>query len=270
MGDETGLDGVNFRFIRISNKDRLPQSTSSSKFLVDLSNENQIHRVVDIRLQAVSVPNVFPNIYFENGGPSGNSRLIYETGTLGAPAGVSVQEGFYNIDQLLDNLKNVIEPDMAPGGTLEFTVDPITCLVSWLATGDTVKFYTIDEDPLSTLSPFIGNTSPVAIGNTGQFASMPSLEGEQMVFLHSKTLNASKTRLSNGQGVSAFASIPVRVDYKKVIYYETAGADTDRLSLSRQTDLATVDITLRAQDGRVLKLNDNNELIIVLKVFYEP
>ena len=259
----TYLEDANFKFVRISNKDRLPQSQSASRFVVDLKNDTNLHKVVDIYLQSVSVPFVFPNIN------SSNNRLVIESGVNGLFTS-NLPDGFYNITQLLTALKNDIDPQLGGGGAITFSVDPVFNTVSYTVTVDTIKFYTVAEDPLSTMAPTLGNTASQIISNAGLFADIPALQGEQMVFLHSRTLNASKTRISQGQGVSSFASIPVRVDFKSVIQYESFGSTVDRLTLSRTTDLGTVDISLRAQDGRILDLGENHELIVVLKVFYEP
>jgi len=267
MRDDINTRETRVKFIRITNQDRLPQSPSPSNFTVDISNDSDVHQSTEMYLHSITIPNVFYNI------DTHNNRLSFGARSLGGVTNVqptiTIAPGFYSTAQIMVALKTAMDIAMVPvAGTIDFTQDPITNLISFQTTNlDGVGFYATLAS--STLAPFIGlNNNIPAYTPAGTFDSMPSLQGETMFYLHSKDISASGTQLSNGLSVSSFASIPVNVPYLSIQQYQPNEMETNKIIFNTQKDLSTLTIKLRSQDGRILELGANQEIIIVFKIYY--
>jgi hypothetical protein len=265
----------NFKYLRISNFNRV--SGTPSNFVMDLSNETNLHNATSVWIDAVTVPNVFYNI------DTHNNRLDFRAINLGGAPNVvtfiTVPSGFYTIIELLTAIKTAMDTAMIPvTGTVDFTHDDITNLVSFTTTGlDSLEIFIYNSTTgESTMSPFIGNLTTLSVAPTGTFSGMPTLSGESMIYLHSKDINLGNTVIStfntsapnSNRNVSAFCSIPVKVPFLANIHYKSKGSPTDNIVIEGTKDLCNCNIKLRARDGRILTLGENHELTIVLKVFY--
>jgi len=270
MGDDINNRETRFKFVRISNQDRLPQSTSPSDFVVDVT-DSDLHKSTELYVHSVSFPNVFYNV------DTHNNSLIFRAESLGGVTSVepliTIEPGFYTTTTLLTALKTVMDDALIPvAGTIDFTQDAITNKISFQTTSlDGITFFSVDSKELSTLSPFLGiNEDIIPIVTSGTFDAMPSLQGETMAYIHSKDISASKTRLSEKSlSVSSCISIPIDVPFLATQSYLPAQMETNKIIFNTQTDLATLNIRLRAQDGRILPLSPNEKLIIVLKMYYD-
>lgn len=264
MSKEDTLSDTRFTFIRISNRNRLPSSVSASDFDISLGEDVQLMGAKNFWVHMCSLPHVFPNIYegindltfnFDNGSSTGSGT-------------VTVDPGQYTTAEVLSEIKTQIDAAATPG-TITFTQDSNTSLVSFTTSGiTTIDLFSSDDDPLSTLSYPIGLTDSILAATTGTFSYAPALQGEKMVFLHSPQIIPCQTRLSNGHCVSSFVSIPIKVNYREEIIYESRGSEVDRCVFNHEKPLINMNIKLRAEDGRILDVGENQEIIIVLKVFY--
>ena len=202
--------------------------------------------------------------------------MVFRAESLGGVTSVeptiTIEPGFYSTTTLLTALKTAMDTALIPvAGTIDFTQDAITNKISFTTTSlDGVTFFNTDFRPTSTLSPFLGiNENIIPITTSGTFDSMPSLQGETMAYIHSKDISASRTRLSlDALSVSCCISIPIDVPFLVTQSYLPAQMETNKIIFNTQTDLATLNIRLRAQDGRILPLSPNEKLIIVLKMYY--
>jgi len=261
---------TNFQYIRISNFNRAYGTPSD--FTYDLSNEVRLHECKSLWIQAVTLPNVFYNIDTHNN----TLPFVAFDGISSITRTVTVPVGQYDITTLLSTLKALIDaelPALVAGATIDLVLNPITNKIDVTLN----NFNAISLAP-ETIGPNIGLTESLVINTSGSLQSTPDLAGEKMVYLHSKDINLGKTTIStlvNGastvnsnRNVSAFCSIPVKVPYLGIIHYESYGSDTDHINLEGIKDLCNVSIKLRSVDGRILQLEDNHELTIVLKCFF--
>lgn len=265
MSEFDNISDTRFDFFRLSNFDRDASSVSASNFTVNLGSNTNIQKCKNMWVHMVSLPNVFYNVY------SGVNDLVvaYNDGSDHIVV-VTVPPGQYTTTQLMAELKTLIDAVITPG-TVTFTQDPITSLISYTTTGVvSIVFFPYPEDDRSTLAPLIGNTILQPTDTSGTFANAPALQGEKMVYLHSRDILPSQTLLSfnNGTLTSCFCSIPVKVNYRDQIIYESRGSLIDRCVFSREKPLNRINIVLRSQDGRVLEVGDNQEIVVCLKIFY--
>lgn len=262
MSEFDNISDTRFDYFRISNFDRDQSSASPSNFTVNLGANTNIMKCKNFWIHMVSLPNVFYNVYDGVNVLTYYHDDIYET--------VTIVPGQYTTTQLMAALKTAIDAQITPG-TITFTQDPNTSKISFSTTGGVAMFFnTTDDDAPSTLAPLIGLTSPIPTDTTGTFPDAPALQGEKMVYLHSRDILPSQTLLTfnNGTLASSFCSIPVKVNYRDQIIYESRGSMVDRCVFSREKPLNRINIVLRAQDGRVLEVGDNQEIVICFKVFY--
>lgn len=266
MGDDINIRETRYRFLRISNFDRLPQSPSPSNFKVDISNDYHLNQATELYIHSISLPNVFQNIDIHN-----NQLLfIANDGLTSITPTITVPVGQYTINELLPVLEALINAELvalAPTASITLTFNTTINKIEFtIANFDAITL--VGESATSTIADTLGLTANLGPVSSGTFQSIPDLSGESMVYLHSKDLFGSGTRLSNGVSVSSFASIPINVPFLGTITYLPDQMETNKIMFRSQTDLTTINIRLRAQDGRILELGSNHELIIVLKVFY--
>ena len=265
MGDDINIRETRYQYVRISNKDRLPQSESASNFDVSLKNNSDLNQTLEMYIHSVTIPNVFYNIDTHNNSLRFGARSL--GGATNVQPTITITPGFYSTAQLLVVLKTAMDLAMVPvAGTIDFTQDAFTNLISFQTTNlDGVEFF----PSLSTIGDPLGLLTNITPYTTvGTFDAMPALQGEIMVYLHSKDLAPSKTQLTNSLSVSSFASIPVNVPFLSTITYEPVEMETTKLIFNTQTDITSLNIKLRAQDGRLLSLGGNQEIIIVFKIYH--
>jgi hypothetical protein len=259
------LKNARYKFVRVFSGDTLGQGdNTNSNFIAQLYNDTNLGKVREFTIQSACIPNVFPNI-------KGLSIFLSYIPLVGPPVAVSVAvlDGQYTTAQLMASLKNEIDAILPVGSSVTFTQDPISQKIIFSATNLTsIEFFDVVSNPLSTLAPKLGINITQPPATSGTFDSIPSLAGEQYIFINSQTLNLSKTRLSNGLGVSAIVSVPVNVQYGQNIYYQNTGDLTNDVIFNAPTDLTNINITLRNQDGSIPELPDNHPMTLILKVFY--
>ena len=68
--------------------------------------------------------------------------------------------------------------------------------------------------------------------------------------------------------MSAIVSVPINVPFGQNIYYQNSGDETNDVIFNAPTDLTSINITLRNQDGSIPELPDNHPMTLILKVFY--
>jgi len=259
------LKNARYKYVRVFSGDTLSQvGNTNSNFIAQLYNDTNLGRVREFTIQSACIPNVFPNI-------KGLQLTISYVPLVGPPSevNVGVLDGQYTTAQLMASLKNEIDAVLPVGSTITFTQDPISNKIIFTTTNLTsIEFFDIVSNPFSTLAPKLGITTTQAPATNGVFDSIPSLAGEQYVFINSQTLNLAKTRLSNGLGVSAIVSVPINVPYGQNIYYQNSGDETNDVIFNAPTDLTSINITLRNQDGSIPELPPNHPMTLILKVFY--
>jgi hypothetical protein len=267
MGDDINTRETRFNFLRITNKDRLSQSASASDFTVGLKNNQAVQQTLELYIHSVSFPNVFPNIDTHNNSLTFGARSL--GGATNVQPTITIPPAFYSTAQLLVALKSAMDAAMVPvAGTIDFTQDPLTNLISFQTTNlDGVEFF--PSVASSTLAPYIGLINNIVpYTQTGTFDAIPNLAGEKVAYLHSKDIAPSQSELSNGLSVSSFVAIPIDVPYLGIQHYRPSTIETNKLIFNTQTDLTTLNIKLRATDGRILDVGENQEIIIVFKIFH--
>jgi len=261
-----------YRFIRVSSKDAINDSDTVSNFHVDLSNDISLQQVNEIWFQGLSVPYSWYNI------DAHNNVFIIQYGNSGVPSTYIIPPGFYNTTTLMAYLQNLINSDpLFAGNTISITQNPTTQLINFAITGTDTIIYFPSIPPVapgnpptgSTIAPYIGITA--LGGPTLNFTAqtLPDLAGDKYLFVNSKEILPNNTTISAGINASAFASVPLaRFPFLSLIKYESWGSLIDRLAINT-VSLNNIGFTLRGDDGRILPIAPNDEVILIFKVYYD-
>ena len=250
-----------FRFVRINSKNRV-QGTPNN-FTVDLSQDQTTHKVAEVHIMSASVINNFYNIVAEISG-------IVTIGSVGGLNVFSIPEGFYNTTQLLAELKAQMDAFYAPN-TITFTQSPTTNKITYTMVGENMSFVSVSDNALSTAAPKLGINITTASALSGTFDQTPALNGVEHVYIQSSKINPSgNIRSQQGTFDATFLSMPVRVPYGSLITYQAQAAHQEQINYNSARDLSIIDIRLTDDDGRLLNIGENHEVVIVLKFFYIP
>ena len=266
-------DSKKYRYIRVSSNDAINETDTNSNFHVDMSNDLNLQQIKEVWFQGMSVPYTWTNIYSYTTPNSStviqNNLFVIQFSTSGTPTTYVIPPGYYNIITLMALIQNDInsDPDFA-GNTISITQNPITQQVNFAITGTTMITY-FNSSNGSSLAPYIGILNTTIPQTNYTTDTIPHLQGDEYIFINSKEILPNNTRLSNGQSVSAFASVPLaRFPFLSIIKYESWGSLIDRDVLNT-VNLANIGFTLRGDGGRILNIAPNDETVIIFKVYYE-
>ena len=257
-------DTNRFKYIRINNQER--SSGTPTNFQVNLGNDALLDRCEQIQLISCIIPNVGFNVS-EN---IGNN--VFRIQFAGSPVTfLTLPDGFYTTADILNLLNTSIT---APSGTIVFTQDPITGSI--IATSSAIAITIIGSAsfPNTTgLNSYLGFTSERGPSLVITSESSPSLNGDTIFFIHSAELGMNVTYLDTKttggrlNDVNGMFTIPVTVPYNQIQSY--IGQPEDRIVFGRRTrSVRNFNITLRTNNGRELVLNENDQVVIVLKAVF--
>lgn len=247
-----------FKMIRVSSQNRV--NGTSGKFTVDFSSDPTVHEVIECHVVSCSFLHNFYNVVDRF------NRLLVLSGGILYP--INIPEGFYNITQLLAEIKTQF--DALVGFPITFTQDSLTQKISWSIAGTTASFNTILDNPDSYVSVLLGNSTTEVEAASGTFSDTPNLQGVQHVFVNSSTINPGGNLLSKtGFYDDTFLSVPIDVPFSAIVTYKSPStAFVDRIVYNSARDFSTIDIRLTDDRGVQLDLGENHEFVLVLKIYY--
>ena len=268
------------RYIRISSQDKV--IGTNNRFKVDLaSNGGVIDNVKGYIVHSAEVPNVFPNVASYNN----NFIVSFPGPSTETELNLNVPEGYYLIDDLINQINNQIQLQAALNGdayTLVlskvgiFPNEKIQFLGNGFSAGACVLFSS-DNSIYSNLGvettpdavppniPFtVVNATPITAQN------IPNLIGETACYIHSRIL--ATNNLTEGNGTfSVVDKINLNEPYGSMCYTNYNDDTTHENNYypfeSRKT-LRTIDINLRNSEGNLLVLPSNFYFSMMIKIFY--
>jgi hypothetical protein len=97
---------------------------------------------------------------------------------------------------------------------------------------------------------------------------LPSLNGVSNAYVHSKVLANSNLIDAEGQIFSTAVCVPVRAGYGFWNYFESPDEEMHSVMFPSDKNLQRIEIRLRDLDGNILNVGQNNELVVVLRLYY--
>lgn len=244
------------KLIRVSSTKHVGTGqVNHADFKVNLgSEEPAIHRVKKCTL----VSCMFNNNHY-NVNSSNNTLKYYENGVIQT---VVVPVGQYTTNTLLDHLE-------ANTGLVWDQTTLTSRVTVNIGTAINYQLLSVDADPESTLSPFLGITSSTlpAINILTEVDAIPNLNGLDMAMIHSDKL-ARGNLIDSDRGEYPIVSVvPVEVAFgSNVVFHDTSLDEGTTIVYDSTRNLTSIDVRLTDQDFNTLTLQ--HEVVLVLKVYY--
>lgn len=236
--------------LRINSRYRTKDSLSSTDFFYQLGSSEVVDSVYRIALIRFNCLYMFPNIELTN------NTLITSVGTVVIPVGQ------YTAVELAALLVGV-------GGT--FTLNATTRKFEFTAS----TTVTIDPtNPLNTLCPYIGLMTPISAvaSDVEVMDTFPNLGGPKSIYVESPnicTSNCLDGNPASGGYLPLLEIIPLAsTPYGFVINYHTNDLISSDVDFKKPITLRRIHIRLTDSHTNALTLPPNQEVDIVLKVFY--
>jgi hypothetical protein len=254
----------NTRLLRIASSDKVDAlSESNSKFTVSLNETLNVQQVKGYSVLSVSFPNVFHNV--SDTDLTNRLSIVTDNGTDGPIEWlITLPDGFYNIDDLSAALKAAIDPIIAPDSISIDMKSTVDSRLVFTVTGATTISYTTEQ---GNMHKVLGITQDSTFQPSYTCDEMPQLQGTTNAYLHSRVLGQGNLLDAEGSVYSTICSIPIRAEYGFWTHWESGDEDLYSVAFASPRNLQSINIVLRGLDGRVLDIR-NNELIIVLRLFY--
>ena len=254
------MNTPNYKNVRINSDTRV--SGTPTNFTCQFINHD-IQKIIYYTVTSVSFANVFDNIDGRLNNKSEPTNVITFFSTLGGNLSAIIPIGQYNITELAAILSTVMTNAMsALAGSPIVTVSVVNNKLNFITTGDTIGL--LEISPIGSL---MGALIDSSVGANITADSKPALQGEQIVYVHSRELGFSNTLLGSDLMVSSFVEIPITVPYGTMQTYQM-DLNNGAVMYSRPTSQGTIHIKLRSPDGHILTLPNNQKVIISLKAWY--
>ena len=268
------------RFVRISSEDKVVGS--NSQFTINLESAGgSIDNVKGFIVHSIECPNVFNNVASYNN----NFIVSFPGPSTETELNLNVPEGYYLIDDLINQINSQIQLQAAlngdaytlvlskvgifPNEKIEFVGNGFSAGACVLFSSDNSIYPNLGvettTDAVPPNIPFtIVNATPITAQN------IPNLIGETAVYVHSRTL--CPLNLSEGSGTfSVVDKLNLNEPFGSVSYSNFNNDITHQKSYfpfeSRKT-LRKIDITLRNRTGQILQLPSNFNFTMMIKIFH--
>ena len=267
------------RYVRISSEDK--SIGTNNRFTVDLQSAGGvIDNVKGFIVHSLECPNVFNNVASYN-----NNLIVSFPGpSTETELNLNIPEGYYLIDDLINEINNQIQLQAALNGDAYTLVlskvgiypnEKIQFLGNGFSAGACVLFSSDNSiypnlgiettpDAVPPNIPFtIVNATPITAQN------IPNLIGETAVYVHSRVLCANN--LSEASGTfSVVDKLNLDQPFGSTCY-SNFNNDTTHMKnyypFETKQTLRTVDINLRNRKGNLLVLPSNFEFTMMIKIF---
>ena len=268
------------RFVRVSSEDKV--TGTNNKFKVDLqSSGGIIDNVKGFIVHSLECPNVFNNVASYNN----NFIVSFPGPSTETELNLNVPEGYYLIDDLINEINSQIQLQAALNG------DAYTLVLSkvgifpnekiqFLATGLSAGVCVLFSSPTSILPSLGVESTPDAIAPNVPFTiidsnpafaqNIPNLIGETAVYVHSRVLCSNN--LSEASGTfSVVDKLNLDQPFGSTCYSNFNNDSTHErkyFPFETRKTLRTVDINLRNRNGNLLVLPSNFNFTMMIKIYY--
>jgi hypothetical protein len=267
------------RFVRISSEDKA--IGSNSQFTINLESAGgSIDNVKGFIVHSIECPNVFNNITSFNN----NIVIAFTPPATETEININITEGYYLIDDLIDELNTRIAAQILANGDaytfvlskvgifpnekIQFDVNGLSAGVCFLFSSDTSILPAIGVESTDILGSSVPFTITDGVPRLAQ--NIPNLIGETAVYVHSRTL--CPLNLSEASGTfSVVDKLNLNEPFGSTCYSNFNNDITHQKSYfpfeSKKT-LRKVDITLRNRVGQILQLPSNFNFTMMIKIFH--
>ncbi len=255
------LNALKSHLIRISSEDRDQGSVSNTDFTVNLTQSANVQEVKAIVIKNISFANMFYNV------PSNFNTLIILNSVSNTNRTVTITPGQYTINQFISALQTAINTAfVADSVTVAITNNVNTNVLTFTSTGGNINIILSG----TTMYNLIGLNADTSTASSLVMPLPYNLTGETEVYIHSAILAAGNLYEPSGT-FNVVDMVPITVPFGA-----TQSADYNVFEQHFKTyspfeekkTLSSIDIRLRARDGRVLTLPNNFNFNMLIKYYY--
>lgn len=241
--------------IRIDSNDRT--SGDANRFSIQVGSQGGIIATSKVVLKSAIIPNVFYNIR------TGIDDVLVFTQSGQAQTSVTITEGFWNVSDLMTQLKTAMDLVLV-GVTVAVTQNDQTKKITFTMSAGTII---ITNSATSNLADSIGfqTTSADAAAPTGD--SIPRLGGLSEVFIISDQL-APQHLLEDNSVRNVLASIPITSSFNASTVYEANDEELNSVNYPVFRNVSTIDIRLEDRSGNLVDLNGHS-IKLMLMAYHE-
>lgn len=248
------------RFLRLSSEDK--SIGNNGRFTIDLlSSGGIIDNVKGYIVHSIQCPNVFPNI------PDYANILTLIKATGPVTYNITIPVAYYFLDDLVTQLQTSINAVIADTVAVTKTGTFPNEKINFVFTGDS---YTFDYSE-STIADQIGLLADQGAATNITMASIPNLNGETDLYVHSRTL--CPNNLMEGTGsFSVLDKLNLDKPYGAMCYTNFNNDSTHfkkYFPFESLKSIRTVQLTIRNRTGNILILPENFNISVMLMLFYK-
>lgn len=243
------------KLISISSRDKLPESSSNSDFVVQLPEAALTQGVRGVSVKTVCVPNVFSNIR------AGVNNTLTFTDSVSGLLTTTIPAGQYSVSTLITAVELAFAA--VSTGTVAIVQDALTGKLSFAFAGVNASI-----DAAASLSPVLGISQTSALSPVIVAGSLPDLSGVNMVYIHSREI-ASGYTIDSGFGlVSAIDTISFHdTPYGVFATKNNFDFEMSTIKYTSPRNISRIRIVLRDDLGRRLDIGTAN-MYVILKVYF--
>jgi hypothetical protein len=248
------------RFLRLSSEDK--SVGTNGRFTIDLlSSGGIIDNVKGYIVHSIQCPNVFPNI------PDYANILTLIKATGPVTYNITIPVAYYFLDDLVTQLQTSINAVIADTVAVTKTGTFPNEKINFVFTGDS---YTFDYSE-STIADQIGLLADQGPSTNTTMTSIPNLNGETDLYVHSRTL--CPNNLMEGTGsFSVLDKLNLDEPYGAMCYTNFNNDSTHfkkYFPFESLKSIRTVQLTIRNRTGNILILPENFNISVMLMLFYK-
>ena len=256
-------DGYGTRLLRINSRYRSTDSVSNTNFHYEVPSSEVSESVYRVCMTRLSCLYLFPNVDHYN-----NTFRFASGGMLHT---YTMPVGQHTVEQVVQLLT-----DSTVGLHMTVTFSELTRLISFEAKTTEVTVTAYSTNTLAPLLGFYKSTVPFVfpVGVSTPLPCVPDLGGPQVIYIESPTLASSNcldsALGSQGGYLALLDQIPLRnTPYGFVIAWEANDLVSSDVDYTSSQSLRRIHIKVTDGHGHVLSLPLNQEVDIVVKLFYK-
>jgi len=241
------------RLLRITSKDRSDQSKSKYNIVFN-TNDNDLHNIKKITLKSVVIPNTQYNINKHN-------NVLFLPSTLTDATHYEIPVGQYTTNQLMEELKDVIDYHIAPE-TINITQDDMTHKLT-LELSDGAMDVIKKDNPMAYVLGIEKDESNV---NTYICDNLPNLSGVNDIYIASQALSNHSQMITHDGKENVFCNITMKVCFGQTQYTDEDSNSLDYCVFHSHKNISKIDIKLMDEFNNELDLN-GRDWALVFRVY---
>jgi hypothetical protein len=247
----------NSRLLRISSKDRSPNSKSQYDIIYD-TNDNDLHQIKKILLKSAIIPNTQYNVNTYND----EFKFEYNGGDLT----FTIPQGQYDVNDLIAELTSQIDALITPQ-TISINQTALTQKLTFTLSAGTMKLY--NEEDGNSMGGILGINVSSSVASISQTAdSLTSMEGLKNVYISSKTLSNHSAMIDTDKSKqNIFCDVPIRAPFGSIATLEEDENSMDYTVFHTKKNISSIDVTLLDENNNVLDLN-GSDWVLIFRVYH--